>query len=184
MKVKSQFNEDTNLINKNSILIHDLIVVDGCVSADGGGRNRALCLFRLSVLVRLNVHPSPSDVYNPSPSLASRLASPTHYPLPSFRSYLIPDHPSCSRGTPSIRLHDAHRHTSSTPSIADSVVFGSGLARFAAGRRIGATSMRSATKFAAAKPILSNFGARAMATEAARAGKIHQVIGAVVDVVR
>lgn len=62
----------------------------------------------------------------------------------------------------------------------------SGLARFAAGRRVGAASLRSApiinkNAFKAFKPV---YGARAMATAAdsSRVGKIHQVIGAVVDV--
>ena len=66
-------------------------------------------------------------------------------------------------------------------------MFGSGLARFAAGRRIGAASLRSArftNAYKATTPALPVFGARYMATEAQKTGKIHQVIGAVVDVVR
>lgn len=60
----------------------------------------------------------------------------------------------------------------------------SGIARFAAGRRIGAASLKTARLTNAFKPTLSAFGARTMASEALKAGRIHQVIGAVVDVVR
>ena len=62
----------------------------------------------------------------------------------------------------------------------------SGIARFAAGRRVG-TNLRTArlsNAFKAARPALPVLGARYMATEATRVGKVHQVIGAVVDVVR
>lgn len=62
----------------------------------------------------------------------------------------------------------------------------SGIARFAAGRRVGANlrTARLSNAFKATTPALPVLGARYMATEATRVGKIHQVIGAVVDVVR
>ncbi|KAL7270555.1 atp2, beta subunit of the F1 sector of mitochondrial F1F0 ATP synthase [Rhizina undulata] len=63
-------------------------------------------------------------------------------------------------------------------------MFKSGIARFAAGRRVGA-SLRTASRinaFKTAAPALPVLGARYMATEAKKTGKIHQVIGAVVDV--
>ncbi|KAI5787170.1 ATP synthase F1 beta subunit [Geopyxis carbonaria] len=63
-------------------------------------------------------------------------------------------------------------------------MFKSGIARFAAGRRVG-TSLRTArlnNAYKAVKPALPVFGARYMATEAQKTGKIHQIIGAVVDV--
>jgi hypothetical protein len=64
------------------------------------------------------------------------------------------------------------------------IVF-SGIARFAAGRRVGANlkTARLSNAFKATKPVLPVLGARYMATEASKTGKIHQVIGAVVDVV-
>lgn len=79
------------------------------------------------------------------------------------------------------------------------LVFSSGIARFAAGRRVGVASFRSASKangnvFKPYRPALPVYGARYMATAApaapstastdpSRVGKIYQVIGAVVDVV-
>lgn len=60
----------------------------------------------------------------------------------------------------------------------------SGLARFAAGRRVGA-SLKAAPLLRNNAIPKSTFGSRLMATAAGNQlqGKIHQVIGAVVDVV-
>lgn len=91
-------------------------------------------------------------------------------------------------------LSHIHRHVEEVPllyvknhitmAMADEQC--SGIACFAAGRRVGATSLRTATRlgvFNPTKPAVPAVGVRGFASEADKTGKIHQVIGAIVDVV-